>query len=144
MSTATPPYSPLPMDDSTHPFRWLFLGLSVMFILIGIGVLLSVVSSTPSYNFSTPWTTWNSVYGWTIGVFVFIIFVLIAVAIARSVVYGPRYASRRYWRRYGRWGANSAVDVARERYARGEITREQLDQITADLDRHESTRYPYL
>lgn len=32
-------------------------------------------------------------------------------------------------------GAESALDIARKRYARGEITREQFDDIRRDLER---------
>jgi len=36
-------------------------------------------------------------------------------------------------RRGGPAGRQDALDIARERYARGEITREQFDQIKRDL-----------
>ncbi len=38
----------------------------------------------------------------------------------------------RYWRRYDR-----AVAILRERYAKGEITKEQFDQMMRDLEQHE-------
>jgi len=36
-----------------------------------------------------------------------------------------------YWRNY-----DQAHQILRERYARGEITKEQFDQMTRDLDEH--------
>ena len=41
------------------------------------------------------------------------------------------YGPRRYWR-YG----DQAYYILRERYARGEITKEQFDQMTRDLQKH--------
>jgi putative membrane protein len=38
----------------------------------------------------------------------------------------------RYWRRY-----DQAVAILRERYAKGEITKEQFDQMMRDLEAHE-------
>lgn len=144
MSTVNPPFPSRSLDDSANPVRWIFLGLSVMFVLIGVGVLLSILSSAPSFTFTAPWTTWASIWAWVIGAFVFAVFVLIAVSIARFVVggFGAGYISRRYFRPYGRWGRDPAVDVARERFARGEITREQLDQILTELDRRDPTWHP--
>jgi uncharacterized membrane protein len=41
---------------------------------------------------------------------------------------------RRYWRE--KWKGNEAIRILRERYARGEITKEQFDQTLHDLRRH--------
>ncbi len=38
---------------------------------------------------------------------------------------------RRYWRE--KWKGNEAIRILRERYARGEITKEQFDQTLHDL-----------
>ena len=43
------------------------------------------------------------------------------------------WAITRLTRRGGPAGGQNALDIARERYARGEITREQFDQIKKDL-----------
>jgi putative membrane protein len=46
--------------------------------------------------------------------------------------------TRRVGRFYGRPGygaGNSAIAIVRQRYARGEITREQYDQLMTDLTR---------
>jgi len=144
MSTVNPPFPARSLDDPGNPFRWLFLGLAVMFVLIGVGVLLSIVASAPSFTLHAPWSSWASVWGWVIGAFVFAIFVLIAVSIARFVLWGigGGYIPRRYYRHYGRWGYDPAMDVARERFARGEISREQFDQIATELERRGSPRVP--
>ena len=43
------------------------------------------------------------------------------------------WAVTRLTRRSSPAGRQDALDIARERYARGEITREQFDQIKKDL-----------
>ena len=37
-----------------------------------------------------------------------------------------------------RYGYGDEYQILRERYARGEITREQFDQMTRDLDQHQN------
>ena len=55
--------------------------------------------------------------------------------VARIVRYFRPYW-RGYYRHYrlgGGWGHDPAVETARERYARGEITADQLDEIFREL-----------
>ena len=44
------------------------------------------------------------------------------------------------WRRYGRHGCGNEYQMLREGCARGEITKEQFDQMTRDLDQHQTQR----
>ena len=41
-----------------------------------------------------------------------------------------------YQRRYGWWRYDGASQILRERYAKGEITKEQFDQMMRDLEGH--------
>ena len=41
-----------------------------------------------------------------------------------------------YRRRYGWWRYDGASQILRERYAKGEITKEQFEQMMRDLERH--------
>jgi uncharacterized membrane protein len=38
---------------------------------------------------------------------------------------------------WGYWGGDQAHQILGERYARGEITKDQFEQMTRDLERHE-------
>ncbi|MDA4128256.1 MAG: SHOCT domain-containing protein [Thaumarchaeota archaeon] len=65
-------------------------------------------------------------FGWFFGLFwIFIIFWAV-----RWIFWGPRWG---YHRWYGRHGDESYY-ILRERYAKGEITREQFDQMMRDLE----------
>jgi len=145
MSGASPA-NPRPLsdiEDASDPRRWLFAGLAALFVLIGIAILLEVATSLwrgqlPSWSLSSdPWD-------WIIGIIGLLIAIWIVVWIMRMIfwgVWGSTYEGRRwrhYYRHYHeRWPfeSDSAVEIARERYARGEITQEQFDQILRQLNR---------
>jgi len=104
------------------------LGFSIA-LLIGIVVLFASV--TGGYFGSGP----REPFGIWGGFLLLFLILWIAFFVVRMVVW-----TRRGF--YGRWGyggprryADPAVMAARQRYARGEITREQFDQIMTDLDR---------
>ena len=113
--------------------QWLWIGLAIMFVLIGASVFVSVVFLNSSAGLNS-----GVVWGWVgplIGFFFLIFFVF-------GWAWFP--SSRRYWRqRYRGYYApdeDDAVQLLRQRYARGEITKEQLEQMTRDLEQH-SSRY---
>lgn len=61
-----------------------------------------------------------------------LIFVVIFLGlfVIRSLYWNSR---RKYWRK--RFKANEPIRILRQRYARGEITKEQFDQMLHDLKR---------
>lgn len=59
---------------------------------------------------------------------IILVAVFLGVFVARLLFWRSR---RRYWRE--RWRANQPIRILRERYARGEITKEQFDQMLRDL-----------
>jgi len=75
---------------------------------------------------------WSSGGGWWM-VFGWVWMVVVIGAVIALVVWGIRRLSE-----HGGAGAGSAtrrdpLDIAKERYARGEITKDQFDQIRRDL-----------
>jgi putative membrane protein len=103
-----------------RPFRWALLPLILVVLAVtAIGVSLYLRPASPPY------------YGWwsggPFGWFFFIPLFFVAF-----------FALRFLW--WGTWGAggwyhqeDSAVQVLRERFARGEITKEQLEQMRKDM-----------
>lgn len=73
---------------------------------------------------------WYTGMGWWM-VFGGIFFILFWGAIIFLIVWGIRKLS--VYSRTGSLSNRSALDIAKERYAKGEITKEQFDQIKRDL-----------
>ena len=127
-------------DDD--PRRWLLAGVSALLVLVGVAVVISVAiplfrGATPSWEITSP--PWSWVVG-LIGLLIAIWMIAWVIRIFAWGLWGPAYGwgnRHRFYHHYYRdWamGYDPAVVTARERYARGEITREQFDQIVRDLN----------
>jgi putative membrane protein len=113
--------------------RWMWIGLGAMFVLFGVAAALGVfyrgpvstgsAATTPSYDFG---------WGWGfIGLF-FAFFWIV------PWIFGWGWRGWRGGYRYRRWYRNDdAYQILRERYAKGEITKEQFEQMMRDLQHHE-------
>ncbi|MGA2159056.1 MAG: SHOCT domain-containing protein [Dehalococcoidia bacterium] len=66
---------------------------------------------------------------WGLG---FVFFILFWVAVIWFIVWIVRRSTGRGGLGMG-MGSKSALDIAKERYARGEITKEQFEQIKKDI-----------
>ena len=103
---------------------WVFLGVAVALAALLVGYLvLRVVSGT------APGSAFGVFGGFFVVFFVlWIVFFVVRIAFwSRRATYGRRNG--------GPPRRDPAVMIARQRYARGEITREQYEQIMADLHR---------
>lgn len=119
-------------------FPWLPIIIGV--VLIGVAAVILLVLLYPAaFGVSTPSYPYR--FG-LFGGFFFLFFILIVVFFMVRVAFWSTRASR-YGRRYdrynsgsgGNFGANRPEMVARMRYAKGEITRDQYEQIMRDLGR---------
>jgi putative membrane protein len=123
-----------PQGPPRHRHRWLLIALFAGMLVI-LGVLLLVFLSPGTFGYHPAPGAVLGPFGLFGGLFVIFIFLLIISLIVRIAMWSSRgrgYGSRGGYgagRRYG------AFAIARERYARGEITREQYDQIMQDLQR---------
>ena len=72
--------------------------------------------------------------GWGFFPFGFIFFFIFICFIFRFAFWG--WGGRRYRRGYYRYGDGDSSEIVRQRYARGEITKEQFDQMMKDLEQH--------
>jgi len=108
-----------------HP--GLFIALSIITVLTIIGGSLFFLG-----YFVTRLPTAYYFPFFPFGIFWAFLLIFLVFGVLRWVFWGWGWGYRRrgyYWR-YDR-----AHQILRERYARGEITREQLDQMTRDLDK---------
>jgi len=120
-----------------HLRRGSLFGWAVLAVVILAIVSFFAVIAIRGYP-SEPMTTYNGypVFGWWLffpfGIF-FIFFVLFFVSRFIFWPWGWGWR-RRFW--YG-YGYGDAHEILRQRYARGEITKEQFDQMTRDLEHHQ-------
>jgi len=139
MSGPGPYYQPGGMRPYPPPRRVHWFPIIIGVVLAGVALVLLLVLLYPSaFGYSYPAYPYRFGFG---GIFI-AFFILIVIFFVVRVAFWSTRASR-YNRRYGSYGggpggdygANRPAMVARMRYARGEITREQYDQIMKDLGR---------
>ena len=120
-----------------NPARIFVIGLVAMFILIGIAAVIGTIMNPHSViDYTGGWVGIASeVIGTLIGLLFLFIFIWIIVWFARSIGWmsrSYRYSSRNKWT----WcDHDDALEILRERYARGEITNEQYDKMRGDLEK---------
>ncbi len=122
------------------PFRWLW-------IIIGVLLLATVVAGLASFVYylvlGHPLFAFSGFRPFFLIPFFgfggFILFLLI-LGFGLRLIFRPW----RRWGQYGRggyygrgyYGYDPAMQALRERYARGEITKDQFDSMASDLERH--------
>jgi uncharacterized membrane protein len=111
-------------DCCANGFSWLFKGLAVLLVFIGLAVFVSAVLYTLMNPGSIPFGSWNFSSGWIwniVGLLIFIWFL--------SWLLRLPFRGHRHWRYY-----DDEKGIARRRYADGEITRKQYLEIVKDLE----------
>lgn len=112
-------------------FGWAILGLVVL-LVVGVFVAPFLwggyygMMSPNMAGYPAPFFGW---FFWPIGAF-FFIFIIFGISRWLFFPWGRGYYGGR-WQRYG-----APEEILRRRYARGEITKEQFDQMMRDLEQH--------
>jgi len=109
---------------------WAVLGVGVGLVVVLVVILALLYSG----GFGSPPSGPRPYFGYWGGFLLLFLLIMVAFFVIRVALWSGR---RRYYG-YGRpqgMHRDPAVMVARQRYARGEITREQYDQIMTDLGR---------
>ncbi|MCI4318149.1 MAG: SHOCT domain-containing protein [Thermoplasmata archaeon] len=128
-STAYPP----PHHEEGH--HWISIGIAIMLAFIGLAVLLSVAFPGGMMHNGGPGFMVGWGWGWVWGIFWLIIFLWIIGWLIRGAMWTGGawgYHASRHYRRYNGW--DPASQILRERYARGELNRDQFDQMMRDLE----------
>jgi uncharacterized membrane protein len=117
-----------------HPaWWWAAIGVGIALVVIVVVVVLLLANGT----IGTPGGGPRPLFGFWGGFLLLFLLLWIGFFVIRIAFWSSR--SRRSYSggQYGPRGMHRdpAVMVARQRYARGEITREQYDQIMTDLGR---------
>jgi uncharacterized membrane protein len=105
-----------------HPALWIAVSALALLVLIGIGfAVLDFFGPRTPMGYYYPFFPFGLFWG------IFLIFIIFGAF--RWMFWGWRWGYRRSWRYY-----DSAHQILRERYAKGEITKEQYDQMSRDLE----------
>jgi putative membrane protein len=110
-------------------------GIVGLIILAGASIVASLVSFGPrSYGTLHPF--FPAFFPFHFGLLggIFLIFVVFLVA---RWVFWPSSRGRNSIRSYSQQHHDDASDILKERYAKGEITKEQFEQIMRDLKQHD-------
>ena len=128
-------------ENTVAPRRSPYSSLAGLFALIAIAIVVGLVylfMSGQSVSFSAALAS----VAWVFDVVLVILSIVIIIWVVRLVASGvggfphsERYLRRHERRRYAERPPSSdpAVEIARERFARGEISQEQFDQTLRQL-----------
>ena len=119
------------VSGSRNSRRVVGWGITGLLVLLAAVIVLWAVFRGPipgpgAYYGFLPFFPFSFGWGWGI----FLIFIIFWMVRWFVWPWGGRY-SRRYWR-YG----DEAYNILRQRYAKGEVTKEQFEQMMRDLEQH--------
>jgi putative membrane protein len=117
-----------PPKDHGHEMRWMWYGLGAMFVLIGVAVFLGIFYTGASVQTTYPMIMFPFDFGWVWNIVGILFFLWILSWVFGWGWWGSRGYRYRRWYRY-----DDAYQILRERYAKGEITKEQFEQMMRDL-----------
>jgi uncharacterized membrane protein len=106
---------------------WAWVPVGLFAALVGIVIALGLVYGPPQGP-----SPWFPFFGFWVFLWIFVSFGLLRWFLWPA--WGYRWGRRGYWR------GDDAVDIARARYARGEITKEQFEALIQDLSVHDGRR----
>jgi putative membrane protein len=115
---------------ASHRFVWLIAAIVLLAVMAFVGSVVAhyyFPSTMPYYGYPF--------FGWFFFPFGFIIFFLLIFFVVRLVFWpmGGWGGRRRYGYHYG---YGDSREILRRRYAMGEITKDQYEQMMRDLEQH--------
>jgi putative membrane protein len=113
-------------DRASHALRWVAIVVMILaLVLVALSAFFFVAR-----QMSGVYRPFYYPFFFPFGLF-FWIFIIFSVLWALRLVFSPWGYRRRNWRY-----RDESYHILRERYAKGEITKEQFEQMMQDLERH--------
>jgi len=116
------------------------IGLVVLFVVLIVVALATAVLVPLAQGQSVSWTNFVNSYDWLVAVMIIILVIALALYATHQTLGYPEGRRERRRRRRGldepivsSPGNDTAVAIARERYARGEISSQQFNLILSEL-----------
>ena len=119
-----------------NPFLWVIVAIAALAVVLFVGMALFhyyYPAGMPYNGYGSPWLGWAY---FPFGIFFFLFFLFIILRFAFWGWWGGWGWRRRYWYGFG-YGYGDAHEILRQRYVRGEISKEQFEQMTRDLEQHQ-------
>ncbi len=107
------------------------IGFGVLFLIVGSIWFFSALTRPAFYTggyYGMPMMRWGGVWMIGAGILGFILVVFLVMMVLRFTFRAPMSH-----RGYGMGISTESEEILRQRYARGEVTKEQYDQILRDL-----------
>jgi len=115
-----------------HLFGWIVIGLLAALVIGNLALWgYSLATGQAPFFFGGPYPRFFFFFP-----FGFIFFLLLIFFVARLFFWGAWWGWRGGRRYRGYYYGGDAKEILRQRYARGEITKEQFDQMNRDLNEH--------
>jgi len=116
------------------------IGLVVLFVVLIVVALATAVLVPLAQGQSVSWSNFVNSYDWLVAAMIIILLIALALYATHQTLGYPEGRRERRRRRRGldesivsAPGPDTAVAIARERYARGEISSQQFNQILSEL-----------
>ena len=123
------------------------IGLVVLFVVLIVVALATAVLVPLAQGQSVNWTNIVNSYDWLVATIIIILVIALALYATHQTLGYPEGRRERRRRRRGidgpvgpASGPDGAVAIARERYARGEISSQQLNLILSELGENPGSR----
>lgn len=109
--------------------RWVWIGFGALCLVFGSLWFFSAFSRSRLYSgyYGMPMMRWGGGWGMGLGVIGVVFVCFLAMMIFRNALWGSG------GHRMGHWQSDQAEEILRQRYARGDVTKEQFDQMLRDL-----------
>ncbi len=118
-----------------NDYRWkrprYFVGLAIIAFLVLIGISLATFWFFFPRMMPGDYYRYYPFFPFDFGWIWILLWILLIFAVMRWIFWPWGWASRRRL-----WRGDEAIYILKERYARGEITKEQFEQMMHDLEQH--------